>query len=263
VTNTEIGSPNIQSESKYRPSSTQNYIDTSVPSKLVPKTGLSRKSTGGVAKNVAWIRLGTYNYVCRECHGHKERPLKMYKDCSLMAHHFKTECKYRPRSVTANSTPARSPSPDGPSSDSDSSTDKKSRDAKEDPIYLELKSEHDHPELTTLAKWSAHVEKLRETDQGWRSLNRRWACRPCKDNGAPLVTWSSKGWVRNHWIVRCKFNPRRIGGKSLQVPSPAVSLGSQVFGVSETLLIGRKLWKRKRLPRRPWWTFPKGPPKSR
>jgi hypothetical protein len=224
---------------KYRPSSTQNSIDTSPPSILAPTTDSSPKSncTEEKGNDLSWIRLGSYNYICRECHRHKEQPLKTYKDCGLVSHHFKTECKYRPRTLSGNTTPATlspSQSPDGPSSDTDSSTDDKSpksRDVKDDPIYLELKSEHDHPELTTSPKWTALVEQLRETDQGWSLLRHRWACRSCKDNGAPLVTWSSKGWVRNHWITRCKFNPRRSGGKSSQGPSPAVNSESQVFAV--------------------------------
>src|SRR5205814_8173728 len=32
-----------------------------------------------------------------------------------------------------------------------------------------------------------------------------WTCRMCHEHGEPAKTWTSQGWVRNHWL-KCKYN---------------------------------------------------------
>ena len=48
-----------------------------------------------------------------------------------------------------------------------------------------------------------------------RLAPKSWACRKCRKRGEPLKTWSSQGWVRNHWL-KCKYNRR----KGMTVPRP-------------------------------------------
>lgn len=47
-----------------------------------------------------------------------------------------------------------------------------------------------------------------------------WVCKLCYDNGEdPLKSWTSKNWVRNHWIKKCKYNSN-VGADAPHVELP-------------------------------------------
>jgi hypothetical protein len=64
---------------------------------------------------------------------------------------------------------------------------------------------------------SRDVKKKKDKKVYWLNLAPRiWACRVCVDHGEVWKTWSSKSWVRNHWL-RC--HNERPGGKLPHVRS--------------------------------------------
>lgn len=65
-----------------------------------------------------------------------------------------------------------------------------------------------------------------------------WACRKCRKRGEPLKTWSSQGWVRNHWL-KCKYNKR----KGLTVPRPLPPSKRKLLNKNVRKLRGKRTLK--------------------
>ena len=84
---------------------------------------------------------------------------------------------------------------------------------------------HQYKQRTKKSKNSRNIEPLTKEERKktridntkyWVQLGPNiWACRKCRRYGEPRKTWSTQGWVRNHW-QKCKYNDR----KGAIVPKP-------------------------------------------